>query len=70
MKATQLKHVKKGEFFTLVEVDDTCEIPSKYVRVRGDYDRSTRRYSTHHFDDVCKERFMKGETIVFIDFTF
>lgn len=58
-----IKSLKKGDFFKLKE-------SANRVYVRGEYDRSTRKYACLAFDDVCYERMFKGEKLVFTEFTF
>lgn len=57
-----LKSIKKGEFF---------RIPGgKAVYIRGDYDRSAKRYECCRFDDINAFRMFKGEKLVETGFTF
>lgn len=68
MKQVLLKDLKKGDFFTL---KDYGEYPDdNRVYVKGDYDRSDKKYSCYKFTDVNAETFKKGTTKVFTDFTF
>ena len=67
MVAIKLSELKKGDFFTR----KPCEYPSdKQVLIRDDYDRSSKKFSCIHFDDICNEIFLKGATVVYTDFTF
>lgn len=61
-----LKSLKKGIYF---KTRNSASCP---VLVKGEYVREDgcNRYSCYYFNDVCKERFLKGETPVFIDFEF
>jgi hypothetical protein len=73
MKPVLLKNVKKGEFFLLTDkpkLNEDGEVLSKYVYVRSDYDRESKKYEVYKFDDVCNYRFMNGTRIVYIDFVF
>lgn len=76
MKAVLLKNVKKGDYFTLTDnvkfVDNVpySEVQSKYVYVKDEYERTTKRYWIHKFDDTCNCRLMKGDRIVYVDFMF
>lgn len=76
MKAVLLRNVKKGDYFTLTNkvkfVDDVpySEVQSKYVYVKGEYDRSIKKYEVCKFDDICNYRFLKGDRIVYVDFIF
>ena len=67
MKQVMLKELKKGDFFTLKEI----EYPEdRQVWVRGDYERSEKKYSCYKFWDTNHESFKKGTTKVWTDFTF
>ena len=73
MRATLLKNVKKGEWFTLtdkVKYNEEGEVLSKYVRERGEYDRATKKYEVYKFNDLNDFRMMKGNRIVYVDFCF
>lgn len=76
MKQTELKNVKKGDYFVLTpnvkfEGDTPFgEVKSKYVRVRGDYCRKLKMFEVYKFDDVNDCRFMRGDRIVYVDFMF
>ncbi|MEY4411762.1 MAG: hypothetical protein RL560_21 [Actinomycetota bacterium] len=62
MNAVQLKDIKKGEFFRVAGKNT--------VWVRGDFERSLKKYSATSFDDINRERFLKGATLVEVGFTF
>lgn len=62
MPTKTLADLKPGDFFKLS--------PNGVVYVRGEYNRSVRRYSCHPFDDVNRERFIPGKKAVFTDFEF
>jgi len=63
-KFVQLKDVKKGEYIRLTR-------PAKTTYIRGDYVRDgLNKYSVINFDDMNKERFLKGSTKVWVGFTF
>lgn len=67
MLKIKLKELKKGDYFTFKAI----EYPEdKQVFVKGDYERSEKKYSILRFDDVNNERFVKGDKEVFIDFIF
>lgn len=73
MKPTLLKNIKKHDWFTLtdkVKYNEEGEVLSKYVYVRGDYEKSSKKYEVFKFDDVCDYRFLKGDRNVFVDFCF
>lgn len=62
-----VKQLKKGEFFTRKPIASPTE---KQVLVRGEYDRTSKRFSCHHWDDINHEIFLKGDTKAYTDFTF
>lgn len=66
-KTMTLKELKKGEYFTRKDI----EFPKDtQVFVRGDYDRSTKKYECHRFSDINDTIYLKGSTNVFTDMTF
>ena len=62
-----LKELKKGDWFTLKPISEPKE---SQVYIRGDYDRSDKKYSCCKWSDVNYERFLKGTTKVYTDFIF
>ena len=63
----KLKDVKKGMFFTKKDV----AFPSdNQVFIRGEYDRSARRYACTRFSDCSDVQYLSGDKVVFCDFTF
>jgi len=38
--------------------------------VRGDYDRASRPYALTDFDDICREIFLPGKSLVWVGFAF
>lgn len=63
----KLSELKKGEYFTKKPI----EYPSEnQVFIRGEYDRSSKKYSCLRFSDVNDEQFIKGDKEVFTDFIF
>ena len=63
----KLKQVKKGGWFTLKPIPSPT--PSQ-VWIRGDYDRTEKRYAVTNWEDMNRERFLNGDREVFTDFTF
>ena len=68
MHETTIKQLKKGEFFTLRNYGDNP--PEARVYVRGDYEKSEKKYSCSRFSDFCAESFFKGSRTVYAGFTF
>lgn len=62
-----VKELKKGEFFTLKPIENPTE--SK-VFIRGEYDRTSKKYECQKFSDMNAFRYLKADTIVYTDFTF
>lgn len=58
----KISELKKGDFFKLSE--NGC------VYVRGDYDRSSKKYECYKFDDVNSFRYLKGSKDIISDFIF
>jgi hypothetical protein len=68
MQAIKLKDIKKGTFFTLKNYGEYP--PESRVYVRGDYERSEKKYSCYKFTNVNAESFFKSNRLVFVGFTF
>lgn len=62
-----LKDLKRGEYFTRKPIENPTE---KQVFVRGDYDRTEKRYECHRWDDVNKTVYIKGDKEIYVDFVF
>ena len=67
MEAIRLDKVKKGEFFT--------RKPNEYpgeaqVLIKGEYVRGTKKYISIHWNDINRWIMLKGDTIVYVGFTF
>lgn len=63
----KIKELEKGAYFTKKAI----EVPREsQVWVRGEYDRSSRKYECHRFDDVNTTCFLPGDREVFVDFVF
>lgn len=67
MERRRIKDLKKGEYFTLNPVEYPKE---NRVWIRGDYERSLKKYSVIKWCDMCHESFMKGDREVYVDFEF
>lgn len=59
-----IKNLKKGEYFRLKDSDTAT------VYIRGEYERSSKKYSCYRYDDVAAERFFSGNKQVYVDFEF
>jgi hypothetical protein len=58
-----LKDLPKGEFFKM-------KPDAKRVYIRGEYDRSEKKYDCYAFDDMNYSRMIDGKKQVFAGFTF
>ena len=67
METKKIKELKKGEFFTLKAIENPSE---NQVYIRGDYERTEKKYECEKFSDFCFTRFFKGDKVVFVGFTF
>lgn len=58
-----LKEVKSDEFFIL-------SANSKKVYVKAEYDRSERAYWCDEYEDICEGKYIKGNKLVIVGFTY
>ena len=58
-----VKDLPKGEFFVR-------KAGAKRVYKRGDYDRSSKRFSCIDELDFCREMLLRGDTVVYVGFTY
>ena len=64
---TTLKELKLGDYFTIKDIENPTE---NQVYIRGDYERTEKKYSYYKFNDTNSEKFATGTKEVFIGFTF
>ena len=64
MKQTELRNVKKGDFFRLANSETAP------VCVRGDYNRSSKKFEAYKYNNVNYWNEFRGSRIVFVDFEF
>lgn len=62
-----IKDLKIGEYFTLKSIENPTE---KQVFIRGEYDRTEKKYECGRFDDISYTHYLSGKTEVYTDFTF
>lgn len=67
--ATTVKALPLGEYFCLKSQGEK-EVSGSKVWVRGEYDKTEKKYEIHRFDDINNSRFVKGNTPAFLDFIF
>lgn len=70
MKAVKLKDVKRDELFQRNTTTSKVYIKGEYVRGYDYLGRKLNKYSCTDWDDINREIFLKGDTIVYIDMTF
>jgi hypothetical protein len=63
IEVTQLKDLKKGEFFKL-------KPDSKTVYIKDEYFRKEKTFSCTYFDDISRGRYFKPDTVVYTQFEF
>lgn len=63
----KLKELKQGDWFTLKPIE---EPKASQVYIRGEYDRTEKKYDCGKFSDISYSRMLKGDTEVYTDFTF
>lgn len=63
MRAIAIENVKKGEFIKRIAYGSK-------VHIRGEYDRTTKRYRCDDWDDISRDIQLKKGTIVYVDFEF
>lgn len=62
-----VKQLRKGTYFRVVKKNGTV---GKTVYVKGDYDRSDKRYCCTKFSDISSSKGMKSTQKVTTDFIF
>ena len=62
-----IKDLKRGDFFTKKPIEYPTE---SQVWVRGEYDRSSKKYECHRWDDVNHTSYLKATTQVYTDLIF
>jgi hypothetical protein len=66
----RLRDVPAGSYFHRVTRKDGEYCEHSVVWCKGEYDRSTKKWFCHKFEDVNHSKLYKGEEMVTIDFTF
>lgn len=64
----KISDLKLGDLFHFV-TKSTVFIngePSSPLYIRGDFERSSKKYSCIDYNDSCHERFVKGSTLVWV----
>lgn len=63
----KVRELPKGAYFAR---KPTSTPSAKQVFIRGDYDRSQRKYECVCFDDANRFIYLKGDAEVYTDFVF
>lgn len=63
----KLKDLKKGEYFTLKPIEEPKE---NQVYIRGEYDRTEKKFECGKFSDISYTRYIDGNREVYTNFTF
>lgn len=62
-----IKDLKIGDYFTIKPIEEPKETQ---VYIRGEYDRSSKKYCCGRFDDISYSRDFSGSKEVYTKFTF
>lgn len=65
----KLKDLKKGDFFVIRD-HKGGHVTDKQVYIKGEYDRSLKKYDCGRCDDISYSRMFCGDMIVYTDFTY
>lgn len=65
----QLKDLKKDDIFSRKPLNNQEALASQ-VYIKGEYDRSSKKYWCQKWDDISKGMELKGDTEVYQDFIF
>ena len=68
MKQITIRDAKIGEFIVLSDPRGRERLSP--VWIRGEYDRASKRYSMTSSHDFSRERFMKGDRVVWSEFEY
>ena len=64
----KLKELNRGDLFTLKPY--WGEVKDSQVYIKGEYDRTKRKFDCGRCDDISYSRFISGDTEVYTDFIF
>ena len=67
LKAVTLRNVKPKEWFTLSPIEYPKE---NQVWIKGSYDRASKTFCATNWSNVGRERFIKGDRVVYQGFYF
>lgn len=65
-----LSKVGLNDYFMLSNPNHAEQVDERKVYIRGEYDRTSKRYSVCKYCDVNDERFMRGDRLVWVGFCF
>ena len=64
-----IKQIKKDDFFVL-KPHNGSEAKESEVYIRGEYDRTEKKYECQKWNDICSTRYFKDDKAVYQDFIF
>lgn len=69
MEKIKIKDLKRGALFYLIKDYEKHGENEKYLRVRGEYDKSDKKYYTEriYYDAIGNGRYMSGDTLVYCE---
>lgn len=71
MQAIKLKDVKRGEYVRRKPDANTTFIRGEYIRdLNWNTGKPYNQYALSDTMDICREIYLKGSTIVYIDFEY
>lgn len=62
-----VRDLKRGDYFTRKSISEPKD---NQVWIRGDYIRESKRYECTRFSDCNSFCYLKGDSVVYLDFTF
>lgn len=65
----KLKELKKGDFFSLKPHGER-HVSDSQVYIKGEFDRSVKKYDCGRCDDISYSRYFSGDKEVYTDFVY
>lgn len=65
----KLKELKKGDLFTLKPHGEK-HVTDSQVYIKGEYDRTEKKYDCGRADDISYSRYFDGNKTVYTDFVY
>ena len=70
VRAIRLKDAALGEYIKRSTTTDKVYIKGRFVRGKDYLGRTLNKYSCEDTEDISREIYLKGDTIVYIGFTY